>query len=111
MRSIFIFFCKNIGRVDFSTNMAYLDFFVLNRFMNSIFFNLDMTDIVRCFVAGLLNASHIVIEDFGGKFLKIGAKAEILDNVMKLEDRFGAFVSGINLCLSSATCSDLLTTV
>ena len=64
MRCIFIFFCKEVGKIDFAGDMVDIDKVRLNRFSDRVFSDLYVTQTFCCEIVWPTNTCSIIIVDF-----------------------------------------------
>ena len=95
MCCIFIFFGKDISDVLGAFAMENSNGFVTNRFSNSIFSHLDVSEAFGCETSRPVDTTHVIVVNVGGdvdEFFHI----EVVKDMFNVEEFFGAFVSSID---------------
>ena len=110
MGGIFVLFGEEVREVQGALNVSDGNIFELDLFANSVFANLDVAEAFGGHAVGPGDAGGVVVVDDGGPGHVFGVEIEIAEDIVKILEKFDAFVGGIDFCFGGAAGGDGLAT-
>eukprot|EP00957_Ditylum_brightwellii_P132544 10107962-Ditylum_brightwellii.AAC.1 len=109
MRGVFVLLSKDISKVEITSHLMDSNKVSLDRFLNSIFMDLNMTEAFSQQIGGPIDTGTIVIENWYGIRKKGGLEVEVINDVGDMLKGFDTFISSIDFSFTETVGCDGLT--